>query len=82
MTRGAYVGRLYPGRMSSRIEAIKRAEGVPSKRTPDAETINNLDNGLASPSSASSENGDVQTPTSDLPAGSADGDFCWVARCA
>ncbi|KAL1647658.1 GTP cyclohydrolase II [Didymella pomorum] len=67
MTRGAYVGRLYPGRMSSRIEAIKRAEGVPSKRTPDADTINSFDNGLASPSSASSENGDAQTPTSELP---------------
>jgi GTP cyclohydrolase II len=86
MTRGAYVGRLYPGRMSSRIEAIKRAEGVPSKRTPDADTTNNLDNGLASPSSASSENGDVQTPTSDLPlvrihSECYTGETVWSARC-
>ncbi|KAK8189116.1 GTP cyclohydrolase II-domain-containing protein, partial [Phyllosticta capitalensis] len=28
MIRGAYVGRLYPGRTSSRIEQIKREEGV------------------------------------------------------
>ncbi|KAF2005663.1 hypothetical protein P154DRAFT_542612 [Amniculicola lignicola CBS 123094] len=28
MTRGAYVGRLYPGRTTSRIDQIKRAEGV------------------------------------------------------
>jgi GTP cyclohydrolase II len=86
MTRGAYVGRLYPGRMSSRIEAIKRAEGVPSKRTPDVDTTNNLDNGLASPSSASSENGDVQTPTSDLPlvrihSECYTGETVWSARC-
>src|SRR5690242_4589490 len=75
MTRGAYVGRLYPGRMSSRIEAIKRAEGVPSKRTPAADAADKPDSsnsssgggGLASPSSASSDNGDAHTPTADLP---------------
>ncbi|KAJ4351135.1 GTP cyclohydrolase II [Didymosphaeria variabile] len=31
MTRGAYVGRLYPGRTHSRVEAIKRAEGAMPK---------------------------------------------------
>lgn len=87
MTRGAYVGRLYPGRTSSRIEQLKRAEGIPSKRTPDSAHID-LSTGLASPSSASSENGDVQSPphTSDLPlvrihSECYTGETVWSARC-
>ncbi|KAF2201602.1 hypothetical protein GQ43DRAFT_371078 [Delitschia confertaspora ATCC 74209] len=36
MTRGAYVGRLYPGRTHSRIDQIKRAEGASSKFSPSA----------------------------------------------
>src|SRR6202012_3854438 len=32
MVRGAYVGTLYPGRTSSRVEQIRRDAGVPSKR--------------------------------------------------
>ena len=95
MTRGAYVGRLYPGRMSSRVEAIKRAEGVPSKRTPDtpADTAAAADSTSpdqqppASPSSAassSSENGDA-TPT-PLPlvrihSECYTGETVWSARC-
>ncbi|OSS52016.1 hypothetical protein B5807_03104 [Epicoccum nigrum] len=80
MTRGAYVGRLYPGRMSSRVEAIKRAEGVPSKRTPGqpaptdpAESPSpSPDQPLASPSpspssAASSENGDASPLPLPLP---------------
>lgn len=42
MTRGAYVGRLYPGRTSSRVDQLKRAEGQananangPKKAKPD-----------------------------------------------
>ncbi|KAF2251049.1 hypothetical protein BU26DRAFT_530058 [Trematosphaeria pertusa] len=75
MTRGAYMGRLYPGRTSSRVEQIKRAEGVVSK--PKAVPNVHLEseyasgtasNGLLSPSSASStassESGDVQLAAS------------------
>ncbi|KAJ4354887.1 GTP cyclohydrolase II [Ascochyta clinopodiicola] len=85
MTRGAYVGRLFPGRTSSRIEAIKRSEGVPSKRRPEPSTTD-LDNGLVSPSPASSENGDTQSPTSDLPlvrihSECYTGETVWSARC-
>jgi len=31
MTRGAYVGRLYPGRTSSRVEQLRRADGFPER---------------------------------------------------
>jgi GTP cyclohydrolase II len=86
MTRGAYVGRLYPGRTSSRVEQIKRSEGVPSKRIPD--TIAENTNGMPSPSStASSENGDAQSITSsDLPlvrihSECYTGETVWSARC-
>jgi len=82
MTRGAYVGRLYPGRTSSRIEQLKRAEGVPTKRIPEPDT------GLLSPSSAtSSENGDAQCISpSDLPlvrihSECYTGETVWSARC-
>jgi GTP cyclohydrolase II len=93
MTRGAYVGRLYPGRMSSRVEAIKRAEGVPSKRTPDTPADTTADSHAldgqtpASPSSsaAESENGDAATPT-PLPlvrihSECYTGETVWSARC-
>jgi GTP cyclohydrolase II len=86
MTRGAYVGRLYPGRTSSRIEQLKRAEGVPSKRTPDEAGDKNT-TGLLSPSSASSDNGDVQPlAPSDLPlvrihSECYTGETVWSARC-
>ncbi|KAH3957248.1 hypothetical protein HBI24_236860 [Parastagonospora nodorum] len=86
MTRGAYVGRLYPGRTSSRVEQIKRSEGVPSKRIPDKIPENT--NGMPSPSSpASSENGDAQSITSsDLPlvrihSECYTGETVWSARC-
>jgi GTP cyclohydrolase II len=88
MTRGAYVGRLYPGRTSSRVEQIKRAEGVPTKRIP--ETISEhveKNNGLLSPSSASSENGDTHPiAPSDLPlvrihSECYTGETVWSARC-
>jgi GTP cyclohydrolase II len=91
MTRGAYVGRLYPGRTSSRIEQLKRAEGVPTKRKPDSELPRvDSSNGLLSPSSASSassENGDVQPiSSSDLPlvrihSECYTGETVWSARC-
>lgn len=85
MTRGAYVGRLFPGRTSSRIEAIKRSEGVPSKRRPDP-SPSDPDTALLSPSSASSESGDAHTPTSDLPlvrihSECYTGETVWSARC-
>jgi GTP cyclohydrolase II len=88
MTRGAYVGRLYPGRTSSRIEQLKRTEGVPSKRVPDSVSEHvEKNNGLLSPSSASSENGDAQSiAPSDLPlvrihSECYTGETVWSARC-
>ncbi|KAL6703896.1 GTP cyclohydrolase II [Coniothyrium glycines] len=93
MTRGAYVGRLFPGRTSSRVEQIKRAEGVPTKRTPEADAPSNgllspsSANGLLSPSSASSENGDEQPiSSSELPlvrihSECYTGETVWSARC-
>ncbi|KAH6864228.1 hypothetical protein B0T12DRAFT_452271 [Alternaria alternata] len=89
MTRGAYVGRLYPGRISSRVEQLKRAEGIPTKRKPESDSDHaHKSNGLLSPASASSsENGDV------LPASSLElplvrihsecytGETVWSARC-
>ncbi|KAF2470176.1 uncharacterized protein BDR25DRAFT_334648 [Lindgomyces ingoldianus] len=94
MTRGAYVGRLYPGRTSSRIEQIKRSEGV----LPNQKVLNNPDsgnlqtvktNGLLTPfSAASSESGEVQTPTSNLElplvrihSECYTGETVWSARC-
>ncbi|CBX98554.1 similar to GTP cyclohydrolase II [Plenodomus lingam JN3] len=91
MTRGAYVGRLYPGRTSSRVEQLKRSEGLPTKQTSDdqveRETTKRV-NGLPSPSSApSSENGNVQPiASSDLPlvrihSECYTGETVWSARC-
>ncbi|KAI8942944.1 GTP cyclohydrolase II [Plenodomus lindquistii] len=89
MTRGAYVGRLYPGRTSSRVEQLKRSEGVPSKRKP-AEQLEREEksNGPPSPASAaSSENGDVHPiSSSDLPlvrihSECYTGETVWSARC-
>ncbi|KAF1833395.1 hypothetical protein BDW02DRAFT_589699 [Decorospora gaudefroyi] len=90
MTRGAYVGRLYPGRTSSRVEQLKKAAGVPSKREPEsAFSSAHIDdsNGLLSPSSASSENGEVQPISpSELPlvrihSECYTGETVWSARC-
>lgn len=87
MTRGAYVGRLYPGRTSSRVEQLKRAEGIPTKREPEPAASHSDGNGLLSPSSASSENGDVQPiSSSDLPlvrihSECYTGETVWSARC-
>ncbi|KAF2140552.1 uncharacterized protein K452DRAFT_299298 [Aplosporella prunicola CBS 121167] len=36
MIRGAYVGRLYPGRTSSRVEQLKRDEGIAGDATADS----------------------------------------------
>ncbi|KAL5119918.1 GTP cyclohydrolase II [Pleosporales sp. CAS-2024a] len=73
MTRGAYVGRLYPGRTSSRVEQVQRTQrgpsrpdGVPSQRTPapapaPAPAPPTAHAGLLSPASAaSSDYGDPQ----------------------
>lgn len=88
MTRGAYVGRLYPGRTSSRIEQLKRAEGIPTKREPEpVQSQIETSNGRLSPSSASSENGDMQPiSSSDLPlvrihSECYTGETVWSARC-
>lgn len=42
MIRGAYIGTLYPGRTSSRLEQIRRDAGVPPSR-PSAEFLTGLD---------------------------------------
>jgi GTP cyclohydrolase II len=86
MTRGAYVGRLYPGRTTSRVEQIKRAEGVLPKKIP----VTKADSGyfekeLIASSPASSENGDIQSNL-DLPlvrihSECYTGETVWSARC-
>jgi GTP cyclohydrolase II len=94
MTRGAYVGRLYPGRTSSRIEQIKRSEGLASKpKAPtntDAVPMEKMDSsGLLTPySTASSESGDVQPLPSNLElplvrihSECYTGETVWSARC-
>lgn len=88
MTRGAYVGRLYPGRTSSRVEQLKRAEGIPSKRKPESISDHvDKSNGLLSPSSASSENGDTQPiapshlPLVRIHSECYTGETVWSARC-
>lgn len=87
MTRGAYVGRLYPGRTNSRVEQLRRAEGVPSKRISETIPEGEVSSGRASPSSASSENGDAQSiQPSDLPlvrihSECYTGETVWSARC-
>lgn len=79
MTRGAYVGRLYPGRTHSRISQLKKEEGVVPKLQPD---------GPLSPSSASSDAGDIPPSRSnpDLPlvrihSECYTGETVWSARC-
>ncbi|KAF2865157.1 GTP cyclohydrolase II-domain-containing protein [Massariosphaeria phaeospora] len=94
MTRGAYVGRLFPGRTSSRVEQIKRAAGVAPKASTSGGAKARIDSGyvdvsdgLLSPSSASSDSGDVQ-PGSDLElplvrihSECYTGETVWSARC-
>jgi GTP cyclohydrolase II len=96
MTRGAYVGRLYPGRTHSRVDQIKKAAGVPTspKSTPHRDTpMVDHANGLLSPGSTassptSSEAGEVQPTTSntELPlvrihSECYTGETVWSARC-
>ncbi|KAF3010055.1 GTP cyclohydrolase II [Curvularia kusanoi] len=90
MTRGAYVGRLYPGRMSSRVEAIKRSEGVPSKRSPDTPqqppppqtTPQTQSSTPSSPSSETSDSpGDTSLPLVRIHSECYTGETVWSARC-
>lgn len=85
MIRGAYTGRLYPGRTSSRIEQIKHAAGVPSTRKPEPITEHvNRSNGTLSPSSSSSENGDItasELPLVRIHSECYTGETVWSARC-
>jgi GTP cyclohydrolase II len=97
MTRGAYVGRLYPGRTHSRVDQIKKAAGVPTSPKPsspkrDGPIVDHA-NGLLSPASASSsptssDAGEVQPSTSNtqLPlvrihSECYTGETVWSARC-
>ncbi|CAI6332261.1 unnamed protein product [Periconia digitata] len=93
MTRGAYVGRLYPGRTSSRIEQIKKAEGIPTKplapqqsqppsTAPSTSDTPSLSSSPASPTSDS----DVESSSLDLPlvrihSECYTGETVWSARC-
>jgi GTP cyclohydrolase II len=92
MTRGAYVGRLYPGRTSSRIEQLKRAEGiVPKAKASPAETADHeyfdKTHGLPSPSTASSESGsefnldNMELPLVRIHSECYTGETVWSARC-
>jgi GTP cyclohydrolase II len=94
MTRGAYVGRLFPGRTSSRVEQIKRAEGialepkVAAQVKSDVETVDEEHIlGSLSPNSTGSEAGDVQAVSdSSLPlvrihSECYTGETVWSARC-
>ncbi|PSN66180.1 hypothetical protein BS50DRAFT_601169 [Corynespora cassiicola Philippines] len=89
MTRGAYVGRLFPGRTSSRVEQIKRAEGVAPSAGQKAKLESaaaDRSSGQLSPSSASSENGDAPLQTHELPlvrihSECYTGETVWSARC-
>ncbi|KAH8724173.1 hypothetical protein GQ44DRAFT_618848 [Phaeosphaeriaceae sp. PMI808] len=82
MTRGAYTGRLYPGRTSSRVEQLKRAEGLPSPSpSPPSPSPS-----VSAPASAS-ENGDSQTilpsnlPLVRIHSECYTGETVWSARC-
>jgi GTP cyclohydrolase II len=88
MTRGAYVGRLYPGRTSSRVEQIKRAEGITSKPKTKADSgYFETSGGIEAELEATSENGEVQaTSNSELPlvrihSECYTGETVWSARC-
>ncbi|KAF2652755.1 hypothetical protein K491DRAFT_706219 [Lophiostoma macrostomum CBS 122681] len=93
MTRGAYVGRLWPGRTTSRVEQLKRAEGgapkAPVKSKADSGYFETPDGSRSrAPSSASSESGEVHPPssTSELPlvrihSECYTGETVWSARC-
>lgn len=88
MTRGAYVGRLYPGRTSSRIEQIKRAEGVlPKTKTKADSGYFEKSNGEVALLTSSSEDGEVHgTGNVELPlvrihSECYTGETVWSARC-
>ncbi|KAL1592624.1 GTP cyclohydrolase II [Paraconiothyrium brasiliense] len=76
MTRGAYVGRLYPGRTHSRVEAIKRAEGVAPKQSSGSGEVS------ASASDAGEEGrGDAELPLVRIHSECYTGETVWSARC-
>lgn len=73
MTRGAYVGRLYPGRTSSRVEQLRRADGVP-------------EHGSKSSSGSLALSAPADPTTTDLPlvrihSECYTGETVWSARC-
>ncbi|KAF2278833.1 uncharacterized protein EI97DRAFT_371602 [Westerdykella ornata] len=97
MTRGAYVGRLYPGRTSSRVEQIKRAETSKSIKPPSVTDSDStaVASGRRSPSASSttsSLSGDHAQPTTTTTSTSSlplvrihsecyTGETVWSARC-
>lgn len=66
MIRGAYMGRLHPGRTHSRIEQIRREEGVGSVKKSPAQVEREKSAGIATPtSSVSSDDGQSISDSSE-----------------
>jgi GTP cyclohydrolase II len=66
MTRGAYVGRLYPGRTSSRVEQIRREEGVSARKAVPLKPTEAREGAVSGASSTSPAN---STPNGAIPEG-------------
>ena len=66
MTRGAYVGRLYPGRTSSRVEQIRREEGVSARKAVSLKPTEAREGAVSGASSTSSAS---STPNGAIPEG-------------
>ena len=73
MIRGAYVGRLHPGRTSSRIEQIRHDAGVSSSRSPPSTA--------SSPSPSSEPHPKPQIPLVRIHSECYTGETVWSARC-
>jgi GTP cyclohydrolase II len=89
MIRGAYVGRLHPGRTSSRIEQIKKEHGV-DVPSPLSQTLNGsaipVTNGAVDAESPSPVNPpeqslDLQAPLVRIHSECYTGETVWSARC-
>lgn len=76
MTRGAYVGRLYPGRTHSRVEAIKKAEGVAVK-----EPGQSVGNSPSASSEAEEMKSNTNLPLVRIHSECYTGETVWSARC-
>lgn len=92
MIRGAYVGTLYPGRTSSRVQQLRRDAGVPTPR-PSAAYLSQVEEPLANSRSSISSQVSETSSTSDTESTHLDpplvrihsecytGETVWSARC-